>query len=169
MQIDSVRFEGGEMILKIQDITTARRWAYNFKPGNYEIERQKKKRSLDANRMLWAACEEIAKAVGIDKEEVYRRNIRAVGVYEPLPIKAEAVEDFKRRWKAKGIGWFADVIDDSKLKGYKLVFAYYGSSTYTTKEMSRLIDEIIQDAKAVGVDIMSDREKSLLLEEWGQK
>lgn len=168
MQIDSVRVEGGEMILKIQDINAARRWAYNFKPGNYEIERQRKKRSIDANNMCWAACEEIAKAVGIDKEDVYRRNIRAVGVYEPLPIKAEAVEEFQRRWKAKGVGWFADVIDDSKIKGYKLVFAYYGSSTYTTKEMARLIDEIIQDARTVGIEIMSDREKSLLLEEWGQ-
>lgn len=169
MQIDAVRFEGGEMILKIQDITAARRWAYDFKPANYEIIRKRKKRSVNANDMCWAICEQISKAVGIDKEEVYRRNIRQSGVFERLPIKAEAVGEFQRRWKSKGVGWFADVIDDSKLKGYKLIFAYYGSSTYTVQEMSRLIENIIQDAKSVGIDVISEREKTLLLEGWSNE
>ena len=168
MQITACRVSGDELILKTPDLQDMRRFAYNFKAGNYEIEKKAKKRSKDANNLLWAMCEEIAKAVGVEKEEVYRRNIRAVGVYEPLPIKAEAVEEFQRRWKAKGLGWFADVIDDSKIKGYKLVFAYYGSSTYTVQEMSRLIDEIRQDGLSAGVDLMSDSERALLLEEWGR-
>ena len=166
MQITECRVEGDELILKSPDLAEIRRFAYKFKAGNYEIERKKKKRSLDANAMCWAICEQISSAVGIDKEEVYRRNIRQAGVFERLPIKAEAVADFQRRWKSKGIGWFADVIDDSKLKGFKLVFAYYGSSTYTVGEMQRLIENILQDAKSVGIDVISEREKSLLLQEW---
>ena len=167
MQIDAVRIEGGSLILETND-PAARRLAFNFKPGNYELIRQKKKRSLDANAMLWKVCTDIAEAVGVSKEDVYRRNIREVGVYTPLPIKADAVAVFERVWAGHGVGWFSDVVDDSKIPGYKLVFAYHGSSVYDTSQMSRLIDNVIQDAKAVGVEVISDREKTLLLEDWGK-
>ena len=165
MRIDGIRIEGGEVILTTND-PAARRIAYDFKPGEYELKKVRKKRSINANDLCWVYCEQISKAVGIDKEEVYRRNIRQAGVFERLPIKAEAVSEFQRRWKSKGVGWFADVIDDSKLKGYKLIFAYYGSSTYTVQEMSRLIESIIQDAKSIGLETLTEREKSLLLEGW---
>lgn len=46
--------------------------------------------------------------------------------------------------------------------------SYHGSSVYDTKQMSRLIDNLIQDAKAVGLETMSERERSLLLTEWGK-
>lgn len=62
-----------------------------------------------------------------------------------------------------------DVVDDSKIPGYKLVFAYEGSSQYDTLQMSRFIDHLIQDAEALGIDTLSDREKSLLLEDWHEK
>lgn len=167
MHIEAVRVAGNELILTTKD-AEARRLAYNFKPGEYEIKRTRKKRSLDANAYCWALCEEIAKAVHISKEDVYRRNIREVGVYTPLPIKTEAVAEFQRIWSARGVGWFADVIDDSKLPGFKKVFAYHGSSCYDTAQMARLIDSLIQDAQAVGIDTLSERERSLLLTEWGE-
>ena len=165
MYIESVRVAGEEVILKTKG-HEARRLAYNFKPGEYELKKTKKKRSLDANAYCWKLATDIAEAVRITKEEVYRRNIREVGVYTPIPIKAEAVDEFKRVWAAHGTGWFVEVIDDSKIDGYKLLFAYHGSSVYDTAQMSRLIDSLIQDAKAVGVETLSEREKSLLLEEW---
>lgn len=165
MYIESVRVAGEELILKTKG-PEVRRLAYNFKPGEYELKKTKKKRSLDANAYCWKLATDIAEAVHLTKEEVYRRNIREVGVYTPLPIKAEAVDEFKRVWSAHGTGWFVEVIDDSKIEGYKLLFAYHGSSVYDTAQMSRLIDSLIQDAKAVGVETLSEREKSLLLEEW---
>lgn len=165
MRIEAVRIAGDELILTTRD-AAARRLAYDFKPGEYELKRTRKKRSLDANAYCWELCTQIANAVNIAKEDVYRRNIREVGEYTPLPIKAEAVEDFKRIWSGKGVGWFVDVIDDSKIDGYKLIFAYHGSSTYDTAQMSRLIDSLIQDAKAVGIETLSEREKSLLLGAW---
>lgn len=119
------------------------------------IKPHKHKRSISANDFLWAICTEIGHALKppLPKEEVYRKAIRDVGEYEPLPIKEEAVETFQSRWASKGVGWFADVIDDSKLKGYKLIFAYYGSSTYDTKAMSRLIDYLLDDAEQMGITI----------------
>ena len=44
MQIDEVRVAGKELILKSPDLAEIRRFAYNFKAGNYEIERKRKKR-----------------------------------------------------------------------------------------------------------------------------
>lgn len=165
MFIEKVRYEGGELILSTKD-AEARKFVYNFKQGNYEIERKRKKRSTNANAFCWDLCTRIAAAVGITKEDVYRRNIREVGKYTPLPIKTEAVEEFSRIWKDRGLGWFIDVVDDSKIEGYKLCFAYYGSSSYDTAQMSKLIDQLIQDAKSIGLETLSEREKTLLLQEW---
>lgn len=131
-----------------------------------EIKEHREKRSLDANNMCWKICTDIADAIGTTKNEVYRKAIKEVGVYTPLPIKEEAVKTFQKNWEERGAGWILEVVDDSKIPGYKLCFAYFGSSTYTTKEMSRLIDNLIYEAKCLGLDEMSDRERSLLLESW---
>lgn len=140
-------------------------------PVSVEIRKASKKRSRDANAMCWAMCSDIGNALKppLPKEEVYRKAIREVGEYEPLPIKAEAVETFQSRWAAKGTGWFAEVIDDSKLPGYKLVFAYYGSSTYDTATMSRLIDYLVEDAREMGLAIPASKEQEEVLKMWGER
>lgn len=165
MLINSAKYEGGKLILSALGRDAAQ-LAYNFKPGEYQISPVKKKRSLDANAYLWVLCEKIAKAVGITKEEVYRKNINDVGVCEPLPIKAIAVDEFCRKWSARGIGWFVEIIDDSKLEGYKLVHAYYGSSVYNTQEMARLLDSVIQDAKSVDVETLRPEELERMKAAW---
>ena len=167
MKIEAARVSGDELIFKTKD-AEARRIAYDFKPGEYELRKVNKKRSLDANAYCWALASQIAEVVRMPKEDVYRRNIRDVGVYTPLPIKAEAVGEFRRVWEHKGVGWFVDVVDDSKIEGYKLCFAYHGSSVYDTAQMSRLIDSLMQDAQSVGIDTIGEREKSLLLDGWEQ-
>ena len=168
MRIEKAQYMGGRLILETTD-PDAVKFAYNFKPAEYQITKGKKRRSLDANAYCWVLCTEIGKAVHMPKEDVYRRNIREVGDYTPLPIKAEAVGEFSRIWAGHGIGWFVDVIDDSKIPGYKLCFAYQGSSVYDVSQMHRLLENLIQDAKSVGVDVISEREKSLLLEGWNEK
>ena len=120
-------------------------------------------KSETANNYLWKLCTEIAKAVGITKEEVYKSQIREVGEYTPLPIREDAVEEFQRIWSAHGIGWFVDVVDDSKLPGYKLVFAYQGSSTYDSKQLARLIDAVKQEAVNLGIEVRPQEEIDSLL------
>lgn len=138
---------------------------------NADFKKAAPKRSKTANDFCWAMCTDIGKALTppLPKEEVYRKAIRDVGEYEPLPIKAEAVETFQRRWAEKGTGWFAEVIDDSKIPGYKLVFAYYGSSTYDTPTMSRLIDYIVQDARNMGLKIPTSKEQEEMLNAWSHR
>lgn len=165
MRLDSVRWSGGELIFATTD-PEAIRLMRDFEPGDYELKAKKKRRSLDANAMCWAICDKIAKYVGITKEEVYRSAIQDVGVYTPLPIRSDAVEEFGRIWRGHGIGWVLDVVDDSKIPGYKLCFAYNGSSTYDKHQMSLLIEHLMQDAEALGIDVLSDRERSLLIDAW---
>jgi hypothetical protein len=86
--------------------------------------------------------------------------------YTPLPIVATGVEDFQRLWSSHGIGWFCDVIDNSKIPGYKLIFAYHGSSGYNTAQMAALIDRIIQDAKAIGIETLPADEIARLKGLW---
>ena len=138
-------------------------------PVSVEIKKAAKKRSKTSNAFLWALCNDIGNALSppLPKEEVYRKAIRDVGEYEPLPIKAEAVETFQNRWKDKGVGWFAEVVDDSKLPGYKLVFAYYGSSTYDTVRMHKLIDYVLDEAEQMNLKIPVGKEKEDLFHEWG--
>lgn len=167
MKLDDARREGNALVLETSD-PGAWRFLMDFKPGEYEITKQRKKRSLDANSFMWALCEKIGKELSMSSIEVYKNAIRECGVYTPLPIRNDAVEEFSRIWAAHGIGWFIVVADDSKIPGYKLVLAYNGSSTYDTKQMSRLIDSLVQDANALGIDIMNERERSLLLDAWSQ-
>lgn len=163
LQLESARREGDTLIIKTKD---AARFLYHFRPGSYTVEKARKKRSLDANAYLWLLVGKIAAVAGIPTDDVYRNAIRDAGEFTPLPIRADAVDEFSRIWSAKGIGWFVDILDDSKLPGYKLVRAYNGSSTYDTKQMSRLIDYVVQDAKSLDVETMTDRELSLLKEGW---
>ena len=169
--VDGARWQqdsdGAWLALRVKSPQTAMDVCDAMKPGKeYNVTIKGKGRSLDANSMCWQICTDIANVIGTTKEAVYKSAIREVGVYTPLPIKAEAVDAFSRIWGNHGIGWFLDVIDESKLPGYKLCFAYAGSSTYDTSEMSRLIDNLVFSAKEVGIQVLSERERSLLIEKW---
>ena len=43
---------------------------------------------------------------------------------------------------------------------------YYGSSSYSTHQMSVLIDQLIEDAKALGIETMPQDRLEALLNEW---
>lgn len=138
-----------------------------------QFGKKKKKRSLDANDYCWVLCTKISELlqnskINITKEEVYRKHIRLVGVYEPLALREDAVDRFVDAWGKRGTGWLTEVVD-STLDGCKKIFAYYGSSTYDTKEMGRLIESIMQDCIALGIETMPPAELDSLLKQWGKK
>lgn len=137
-----------------------------------EIRLRRKRRSPDANAFCWALCSDIGKALSppLSKEEVYRMAIRDVGEFETLFVRADAVEDFQRSWSSAGTGWFAEVLDDSVFSGFKQVAAYFGSSTYDTRQMSRLLDYLLEDARLLGISIPLGRnELDRLIGDWHMK
>ena len=50
--------------------------------------------------------------------------------------------------------------------GCTTVLAYYGSSDFDTQEMSRLIDNCIQDCKAVGIEVLPPDKIQAMKEAW---
>ena len=130
------------------------------------IEQHRKKRSLDANSLLWVLCQKIAEVTGTTKEAVYREFIRRVGQFEILPIKDDAVDKWIKIWQSHGLGWVSEVLDDSKIDGYKRVISYYGSSVYDSRSMSVLLDEAVQECKGLRIEVISPAELESLKASW---
>ena len=134
-----------------------------FKAGNeYDIKPHKEKRSLSANALAWVLCDDIAKVLHGTKEGIYRHAISHVGVFTEMQFSSpEAMERFKQIWQGNGIGWLTHSINDTTLH------AYAGSSTYNSSEMHRLIEFLMDEAQALGIETKPQEEVDALLKSWG--
>lgn len=126
------------------------------------VKEFREKRSLSQNSYLWVLLDKIAVKVGRSKEDVYKTFIKDYGLFEVLPLRNDAVEAFRYKWGKNGLGWFTEDLGESKLKGYTRIFAYYGSSTYNSAEMGRLIDAVINECEDLGISTMTLSEIMLL-------
>ncbi len=131
-----------------------------------EAKKHRYKRSLDANAYCWVLIGKLAEKMNMKAQDVYKMAIKEIGAYEVLPIKNEAVNRFKESWQKNGIGWVCEELGKSKIEGYTNLKAYYGSSTYDSKEMSRLIDSIIEDCKMQGIPTDTPEQIAKYKEAW---
>lgn len=116
-----------------------------------ELKPFRARRSLDANAYAWVLIDKIAALHSITKEEVYRECIKNIGGNsEIVCVKNEAVERLCEGWRRNGIGWQTDTFP-SKIDGCTNVILYYGSSVYDSKQMHLLLDNLIQDCTALGI------------------
>lgn len=162
MQLNNVRIAGNELILTSPDIAEIRRFAYNFKAGEYEITRCRKKRSTDANALCWKLCTEIANVLRVDKDSIYIDMLKKYGQSDVVSVLSTVdVKGYFKYFDEFGKGY----VKDKEFTHYKV---YKGSSEYDTREMSILLDGIIDEAKSLDIEVISEREKTLLLQEWGQ-
>lgn len=131
---------------------------YREKDVDVEVKQHRNRRSLDANAYCWALIDKIAEKMRISKAEVYREAIRDIGgVSDTVCVMNRAVDTFRRSWESNGLGWQTDTMP-SKHENCTNVVVYYGSSIYDTKQMSALIDHLVQDAKALGIETMTPQE-----------
>ena len=133
-----------------------------------DIKKWRKKRSLDANSYCWVLCDRIAKELSkesiVTKEQIYKDAISQVGTFEPMIIEEKAYDNFKRIWEKQGLGFIVQEVT-RKDKCIK-VHCYYGSSTYDTKEMSLLIEIIVDLAKSLDIETKPKEEIESLLRSW---
>lgn len=156
------------------DLHAFKRFATEMKPDKVytvDVKLYRKKRSNDANRYLWQLLGQMAIAMTTEENvytdtDIYIEEIRKVGDYEILSIPEYSLDKFKQVWGNNGLGWPVEKIDNDTRPGFILVAAYYGSSTYNSKQMSRLIDNVVQDCKVLGIETMTPEELSRLKEEW---
>lgn len=128
-----------------------------------DIKEYREKRSLDANAYMWKLCQLIAEVIRSDKDSVYLDMLGKYGVFTHVIAKPNVVERIKSEWRlVKDLG----EVTVNEHKGIQLQ-CYFGSSTYDTKEMSKLIDGIVREAKDLGVKTLDDLELEKIKGEWG--
>ena len=169
-----VKLEGGWLMFKPlrEELGKAMSIVRKHKDKVYDLDvkEHRKKRSLDANAYAWVLINKLADVMRIPPTEVYRQAIQEIsGNNEIIPIKEEAVDHFKQAWSHNGIGWMVRDMGKSKLPGFRNLMVYYGSSVYNSTQMNALIENLVQDCKALDIDVMTERERSLLMEEWAGK
>ncbi len=144
-------------------------WLYNQdKDKTFDIKEHKQKRSLNANSYCWVLLGNIADAVGQTKEDIYRDFIKHKGIYQIITITTSAVPTFKKVWQDKGLGWVCET-SETNIPGLTDVIAYYGTSSYNTKQMASFIDYVVQECQNLGINTKSEEEINALLNSWESK
>ena len=166
MRITAAEWRGGQLVLTTKD-PEAVRFALAFKgEGDYTLSPAKKRRSLDANAYAWVLIDKLADELRMSKVDVYRSAIRDIGgVSEVVRVHADGYETLRRCWERHGVGWQVEQMP-CRDSGYVNAIMYYGSSAYDTRQMSALIDHLVQDCTALGIETMPPYKLHGLLESW---
>ena len=123
-------------------------------------------RSLNANAYFWVLADRLAEKTKIPKEEIYKTMVREIGGNnETVCVQDKAVDRICEGWEHNGLGWITDTLP-SKIEGCTNVILYYGSSTYDSAQMSRLIDLIVQECRSQDIETMPPEELERLKEGW---
>ena len=134
-----------------------------------EIDKHREKRTLNANAYCWVLCDKIAKKLTvpdavITKEDVYKDAILNIGTFQPMIVEEKAYDNLKRIWEKQGLGFLIQEV--SRKDKCIRINCYYGSSTYNTKEMSLLIELLVQQAKEQDIETKTQAEIESLLRSW---
>lgn len=138
-----------------------------------KIEKYREKRSLDANSYMWVLCDKLAKKLSDEKvkhtkEDIYRKAIQEIGVYKDFQnMSPKDAKTLRTAWEMLGTGWITEQVDYMPDGENVIIRCYYGSSQYNTKQMSRLIDNIVQDCQSVGIETMTPNQLAELKSRWG--
>lgn len=82
-------------------------------------------------------------------------------MFEEIKVSSpEAGKRFKRIWQQNGLGWLTKTIDDTT------ILAYYGSSTYDTKQMHRLVDFLQEECAEQNIEVRPQWEVDAMLKDW---
>lgn len=122
----------------------------------------RKKRSLDANALMWVCIGQIATVLRADKWDIYLQMLKRYGKFTYICVKPSVVEAVKAQWRE------CEEIGEVDINGQKAIqlLCYFGSSTYDTKEFSALLDGIISEMKEIGLETPTSEDMRRSLEEW---
>ena len=123
---------------------------------NEEIEVKKKKRSKNSNSYYWSLLQQLCFELNLDLIQEYRKRVKELGICQTFVLDTKNLATFEFLWSSRGIGWFTEKVDENEDK--TTINAYYGSSSYNSKQMSRLIDNLVQDCRSVGIQTLEDKE-----------
>ena len=130
-----------------------------------EIEVKRRKRSKSANSYFWTLLQQLCEELNLDVIQEYKNRVKDLGIFRQWEIDTKNVPTFIETWSNNGIAWFCEIVEEIGDK--TIINSYYGSSSYNSKQMSILIDNLVQDCVSVGIQTMSDEEiKELIRSEY---
>lgn len=127
-----------------------------------EIIVKRKKRSKSANCYFWELLQQLCYELNLDVIQEYRKRVKELGIFQTFELDTKNTPTFEFLWCKNGIGWFTEKVDEIGEK--TTLNAYYGSSSYNSKQMSMLIDNLVQDCKSVGIQTLDELEINELME-----
>lgn len=124
------------------------------------LEEDCDKRSRNANNALWKLCSKIADKLGSSKDEVYFEQLKKYGQSFLVPLTPDT--------NPKGYFKYYEFREKGQLSGKPCDWyvVYKGSSEYTTKEMSILLQGTNDDCREIGLETIEDYKIKELLESW---
>ena len=129
----------------------------------YEVKEYKEKRSLNANNYYWQLVNELANVLKLDKEELHFLLLQKYGQSQMISVLASIdMKDYLKYYAEAG----ESILNGKTFKHYKV---YKGSSEMDSKEMSILINGLVDECKAQGIETRTQEEINSLLESWGNK
>lgn len=131
-----------------------------------EAKKYRAKRSLDANAYCWVLLTKIAEVVKSSKDEIYEDMLQKYGFlykdedgYIVMTLKSDVdISKVQGHWKAYK--------NNGKFTSYLMI---KGSSDYDTREMSHFIDQIVSEAKELGIETLPPDELERMKSMWGAK
>ena len=167
--MQEIKFKGKEAFRAVAQMSRIFESLEADKSYTLTLKEHKRKRSLNANSYCWVLIDKLACRLHESKEDIYRSYIKQIGGNnEIVCVKNKAVKRLRDGWANNGIGYCTDVMP-SKIEGCTNVILYFGSSTYDTAQMSRLLDLIIEDCRALGIETENPRELESLINSWEAK
>ena len=136
-----------------------------------ELKKYRKKRSNDANRYFWKLLTEYCEEKEVDTIDEYKERAKRLGIFRVSRVETKDVDTYKKSWENWGTAWFCEIYDTEYLENveFKILHLYYGSSSFNTKQMSRLINDLVEDCIEVGIETKTQAEINSLLESWDKK
>lgn len=125
-----------------------------------DLKKFRNKRSLNANAYAWKLIGEIADSVRAGKDEVYLKMLKRYGQSELVSVLSHIpVEHYFKYYEEAGES-------DLNGKSFKHYRVYKGSSEFDTREMSVLIDGIVNEAKDLGIQTETPEKIANMISLW---
>ena len=134
----------------------------------------REKRSLDANAYYWVLIAKLAEAMHISKPRAHNLMLRRYGqnltidghgAYIRIPDteKAEEMALEASEWHIRPT---SEVVQGNGGVNYRTYVMLMGSSGYDTAEMSHLIDGLVDECKALGIETLPPDELARMMADY---
>lgn len=134
----------------------------------------REKRNLDANAYYWALVTKLAEALHISKPRCHNLMLRRYGqnltidghgAYIRIP-DTENAEEMALEASEYHIRPTSQVVTGNDGVNYRTYIMLMGSSQYDTAEMSHLIDGLVDECKALGIETLPPDELARMMADY---